>query len=450
MPKSKKEAKKMKKTKKNIQIKEKTSKIKKVDKKSFDINELKKSKNPLERIKTYIESMPIEKRAETLFEIGKKIANVTISTQDYKSDIRKSKDSNLELGLKIMKLALIFPGYPDDLIELMGLIYTNNNDPNNALEVYTKAFERKPIKPMIITGILNVALPLGRQDIVDRCIKISLEDDAILKNPYSLSNVLYALNRKETKKDSKIALKLTKDYLSLKDKEMIPSLYINMIDVYIVADEIDETLDALIRGILQEPSAYYEKYLSKEPIFYENVAWYYLKKGDINDTIFYLKEARKNNHPAFKALKDSKYFSKLKDNPDFQNLFKKGWKPSLYEGKDGFIIEERWGDVDYFGDILKTIIRKYGLSENPDLNMMLKIMNIVLPHIISSRFDDAIGYPVYPNSDYNSALIWIARNIIEIITKELEPGETYQNLLDKALSDLYDEEERWEWDMKTR
>lgn len=57
------------------------------------------------------------------------------------------------------------------------------------------------------------------------------------------------------------------------------------------------------------------------PIAYENIAWYYLKSNQINKAIQYLREAKDKLHPGFKAIKNSKYFSSLKDNPQFLKLF---------------------------------------------------------------------------------------------------------------------------------
>ena len=78
--------------------------------------------------------------------------------------------------------------------------------------------------------------------------------------------MIYALNRKETKEASEIALKLTKDYWNFvkshkdtqdmpktrragfiaprkKEKRMISSLWVNMTDAYIVADKMDEIFE---------------------------------------------------------------------------------------------------------------------------------------------------------------------------------------------------------------
>jgi hypothetical protein len=50
---------------------------------------------------------------------------------------------------------------------------------------------------------------------------------------------------------------------------------------------------------------------------YENIAWFYLKKGQINKCIHYLKEGKKKKAPKYGA----KYFKELKDHPDYHKLF---------------------------------------------------------------------------------------------------------------------------------
>ena len=122
----------------------------------------------------------------------------------------------------------------------------------------------------------------------------------------------------------------------------------------------------------------------------------------------------------------------------------------LFENEDGFKIKERLGDVEYFADILYSVASKYGLSNPPNLEKLQQITEKVLGYITSSRFDDAIGYPVYPNTEYCSKIIGIARNMIKIATKNLEKRETYHDLYSKIIEKLDKEEWIHEWDCKTR
>ena len=122
----------------------------------------------------------------------------------------------------------------------------------------------------------------------------------------------------------------------------------------------------------------------------------------------------------------------------------------LFENKDGFIIKERLGDVEYFADILYSVTSKYGLSDPPDLEKLLLITKKVLNYIMSLRFDNAIGYPVYPNTEYLSAIIKIAGKMINISTKVLKEGESYHELYSKVIEKLDKAEWIHEWDCKTR
>jgi len=105
-----------------------------------------------------------------------------------------------------------------------------------------------------------------------------------------------------------------RNYWNKEEREIIPSLWVNITDVYIVANKMDETFEEIVNEVL-------EKLDEMHPVIYENLAWFYLKKGQINEAIHYLKEARKKGHPGFIGIKNSKYFKKLKDNPDFIKLF---------------------------------------------------------------------------------------------------------------------------------
>jgi len=278
------------------------------------IEQIKGMKNPIQYIKNYIEDIPLEKQAEELYKIGKSIANVKITTKNFAPVVIESDKSNVILGSQIMELAINLPNCPEKLFNQLGVIYTFKHKHDKALKVFEKAIEQGFSHPMFFTGIFNVAFPLGLQDIIEKYLDLSLKNEEILNNPYSLSNVIYALNRKETKEASEIALKLVRNYWNKEEREIIPSLWVNITDVYIVANKMDETFEEIVNEVL-------EKLDEMHPVIYENLAWFYLKKGQINEAIHYLKEARKKGHPGFIGIKNSKYFKKLKDNPDFIKLF---------------------------------------------------------------------------------------------------------------------------------
>ncbi|MFX1450872.1 MAG: tetratricopeptide repeat protein [Promethearchaeota archaeon] len=278
------------------------------------IKEIKGLKDPIQYIKKRIEDIPLNDRAGELYKVGKKIANVKIVFELYQMVVKETNQSKLDLGTQIMELALDLPNCPNRLFDELGVIYTYKKKLEKALEVYEKAIKLGKLDPMYVTGIIYAAYPLGRQDIIDKYLDFSLKNTIFLNNPYSLSNVIYVLNRKETKKDSDLALKLIKNYWYKEGRQVIQSLYINMTDAYMVADAIDDTLEEIVKEV-------FEKIDEFHPMIFENIAWYYLKKDEINEAIYYLKQAKRLGHPGFQGLKTSKYFKKLWKNPDFLKLF---------------------------------------------------------------------------------------------------------------------------------
>jgi tetratricopeptide (TPR) repeat protein len=298
------------------------------------------TKNPFQYIKEVVESIPTERSAKLLSQIGESIANVKLKPVNFETQVQvqKSKDSNIELAIKIFELATNNPNCPDKVYELLPHLYGTKNRWDKAITVYEKAIEHNGIKSLYITGIFLAAFYTGRQDIIDKYLEQSVKNPEVLDDPYSISNVIYALNRKETKEASETALKLTKNYWTnvkypktssktlvnigipriiahnVEKKTMIPSLWVNMTDTFMVADVIDETLEEIVNEILN-------KLDEMHPAIYENIAWYFLKKEKIDETIHYLKEAKRKSHPGFKAIRESKYFKSLKDNLDFLKIF---------------------------------------------------------------------------------------------------------------------------------
>lgn len=273
----------------------------------------------IEEINNLIEYIPRDDRAKRLYEFGNIIANVRFDIDTLRTSVkvREYLVSNVELATQIMELVLELPDCPDGVYDKLPYFYGNRNRWNDAIAVYKKAIEKNGIRPMYITGLIMVGFYTGRNDIIDKYLEISLENEEVLKDPYSLSNVLFALNRRETREagDSDIALKLAKDHWESKG-EMVASLWVNMTDVFIVADVMDEIFEELVAEILKQ--------LDKmHPIIYENLAWYYLKRNEIEEAIYHLKEAKRKKHPGFMAIKDSKEFKALRNNPAFIRLFER-------------------------------------------------------------------------------------------------------------------------------
>ncbi len=273
----------------------------------------------LDDVKRLIREIPIDKRAELLYDLGNNAANVKIITKNnFTTEIKESNDSNIEFGIQIMELALESSKCPSKVFDILPILYASLNRWNDMLKLYEKVIELNLLTPMRFTGIINVAFHLNRQDIIEKFVDLSLKNKEFLKNPFSLSNIIYSLNLRETSKASEIALKLTKGYWNIPNKKMIMSLYVNMTYTYVVANEIDSDLDELVVEVfnfLKKNDKYFH------PHIFANIAWYYLKKEQFDEAIYYLKEAKNKRYPEFMKLKDSKYFRALADNPEFLKLF---------------------------------------------------------------------------------------------------------------------------------
>jgi len=276
--------------------------------------------DPYEYIKIMVSHYPLEEQGGTFFAIGNNIADIKLELSDFSTQVivKKSKYSNIDLGIRIMELALDSIRTPEKLFDTLPHLYGSQNRWDKTIPVYEKAIKQNKIKPNYIAGIFLAAFYTNHQDIVDKYLKISLENQEILEDPVSLSNVIYALNRKEKRTMSEIALSLTREYwISYKSgskKRDLPSLWVNMTDAYMVSNRIDETIEEIVKEILK-------KLGDMHPVIYENLAWYYLKKGEIEGAIKNLKKAKEHNHPRFREIKNSKYFKSLIKNPDFLLLF---------------------------------------------------------------------------------------------------------------------------------
>ncbi len=105
---------------------------------------------------------------------------------------------------------------------------------------------------------------------------------------------------------------------------------------------------------------------------------------------------------------------------------------NLYKNSDGFTIESRLGEVKYFGRKLESAVKLYGLSETPDNDELLKVTEIIRDYISTSRFSGAIGYPVYPNDDYNDDIRSIATSILvdkQLLKTEESRKKYYESIV---------------------
>ncbi len=101
----------------------------------------------------------------------------------------------------------------------------------------------------------------------------------------------------------------------------------------------------------------------------------------------------------------------------------------LYKNKDVFIIQKRLGDIHYFEEILKSALMKYGLSKSPDYEELARIAEIVHNYISTVRFDNALEYPVYPNSSHLYRMKSIAKSLSTLVKRNLKTEESYRDFL---------------------
>jgi len=274
--------------------------------------------NPIQHIKEMMKKESEGNRARRLFDLGNVIANVRINIlNNFGVEIQKSENSNVEMGAQIMELSIDLPNRYYKLFQVLPQLYRSMNKWDKVLKFYEKEFEGAyKLNTTCLTGILEAAYLLNRQDVIDKYMKLYSKTKKFVENPFTLSNFLYMLNRKETTEASNDALELTRNYWKIPKKEMIMSLYANMADTYMVANEMDEVFDEIIEKIFE----IIEKDKSYFPaLIFENIAWYFLKKGQQDKAIYYLKEAKNRGHTGFVKNKDS-YFKALADNPEFLKL----------------------------------------------------------------------------------------------------------------------------------
>lgn len=101
----------------------------------------------------------------------------------------------------------------------------------------------------------------------------------------------------------------------------------------------------------------------------------------------------------------------------------------LYKNKDFFIIQKLLGDIHYFEEILKSALMKYGLSKSPDYEELARIAEIVHDYISTVRFDNALNYPVYPNSSHLTRMESIAKSLSTFGQRNLKTEESYRHFL---------------------
>lgn len=122
----------------------------------------------------------------------------------------------------------------------------------------------------------------------------------------------------------------------------------------------------------------------------------------------------------------------------------------LYETKDGFIIEELLGRVGYYKDILEKAVFRYGLSDEPNYEEIREIGKRINDFMRTSEFDNALGYPTYPRTDYMYDIRRVAESLITVNEKQLKTKEASTKFFREILDKLEDAEMSYRWDSLTR
>jgi len=95
----------------------------------------------------------------------------------------------------------------------------------------------------------------------------------------------------------------------------------------------------------------------------------------------------------------------------------------LYKNEDDFTVERKLGYTWYYCGVLKSAIEKYGLSENPDYDELDRIVRRIDIYMNSSRYDGAIGAPIYIESRYTSDIYLIRAAILKMDRKNMSKVE---------------------------
>ena len=129
-------------------------------------------------------------------------------------------------------------------------------------------------------------------------------------------------------------------------------------------------------------------------------------------------------HAVWNGIITDQYIKWKKENvdpnhPNYKELL------LLYETKDGFQIEERLGDIDYYAKVLEEVVERYGLSETIDKTELKQIGQEINNYISTDLFRGKMGWPIMCNIDYRSDLEKIAQGISTMDEKSLNSEDSY-------------------------
>jgi len=95
----------------------------------------------------------------------------------------------------------------------------------------------------------------------------------------------------------------------------------------------------------------------------------------------------------------------------------------LYRNEDGFTIERRLGHTWYYGEIIKSAIEKYALSEAPDYDELKRIVKRIDTYMESGRFVGNLGASIYCTTSYASDILQIRTLILNLDLKLMSKEE---------------------------
>ncbi|MFX0102149.1 MAG: leucine-rich repeat domain-containing protein [Candidatus Hodarchaeota archaeon] len=271
-----------------------------------------------EYIKDIVEKLPKEERAGKYFQVGRILINMKQRELSKKKLTMKSRSSTINLGIKILELATGFPNCPEELIYYLSGIHSLRGEKEMGLKVNERGYELFS-NPEFLSNIFYFASILKDKDTISKYLPLVLKKKSLSTRQTLLTNLLYALNVLDSEDARATGMKLIREFWKSHKKKceklnlrLDATLWVNLTWAYVITNTIDKTLDEIVEK-------YLKKHKKKEmsPSIFENLAWYFLKKGQVDECIQYLKDGKKNKAPKFSA----QYFTELKDHPDYEELF---------------------------------------------------------------------------------------------------------------------------------
>ncbi|MFX0075728.1 MAG: hypothetical protein ACFE96_09815 [Candidatus Hermodarchaeota archaeon] len=118
----------------------------------------------------------------------------------------------------------------------------------------------------------------------------------------------------------------------------------------------------------------------------------------------------------------------------------------LIKNIDGFVVERRLGRTSYYGEVLKSAIRKYGISKNPDYGELERIVKRIDTYMESGRFVGEVGAPIYCQLSYHSDVRQIRIEMLKMDRKNMLK-EKIREFYKKQIKKIDKAKEDFKWDI---